>query len=66
VAALPGRGAVAFKFDDGGDRGRAPALAAALRRLDVPAEQLSPWLLSPVSGGDGVVGEVRAAAVLAA
>jgi L-asparaginase II len=66
VAALPGRGAVAFKLDDGGDRGRAPALAAALRRLDVPAEQLSPWLLSPVSGGDGVVGEVRAAAVLAA
>jgi L-asparaginase II len=61
VAALPGRGAVALKLDDGGDRGRAPALAAGLRRLGVPAEQLSPWLLTPVSGGGGVVGEVRAA-----
>jgi L-asparaginase II len=64
VAALPGRGAVAFKLDDGGDRGRTPALAAALLRLGVPAEQLSRWLLTPVLGGDGVVGEVRPAAVL--
>jgi L-asparaginase II len=66
VAALPGRGAVALKLDDGGDRGRTPALSAALRRLGVPADVLAPWLLTPVSGGDGVVGEVRAAAVLAA
>ena len=66
VAAVPGRGAVALKLDDGGDRGRTPALAAALRRLGVPAEQLSRWLLTPVSGGDGVVGEVRAGAVLTA
>jgi L-asparaginase II len=66
VAALPGRGAVALKLDDGGDRGRTPALSAALRRLGVPAHVLAPWLLTPVSGGDGVVGEVRAAAVLAA
>jgi L-asparaginase II len=64
VAALPGRGAVALKLDDGGDRGRAPALCAGLLRLGVPAEQLSPWSLTPVSGGDGVVGEVRAAAAL--
>jgi L-asparaginase II len=64
VAALPGRGAVALKFDDGGDRGRTPALAAALRHLGVPDEKLSPWLLTPVRGGDGVVGEVRAAASL--
>jgi L-asparaginase II len=61
VAALPGRGAVALKLDDGGERGRTPALAAGLRRLGVPAEELSRWLLTPVSGGDGVVGEVRAA-----
>jgi L-asparaginase II len=61
VAALPGRGAVALKLDDGGDRGRTPALAAGLLRLGVPAEDLSRWLLTPVSGGDGVVGEVRAA-----
>lgn len=64
VAALPGRGAVAFKLDDGGDRGRTPALAAALLRLGVAAEQVSRWLLTPVLGGDGVVGEVRPAAVL--
>jgi L-asparaginase II len=61
VAALPGRGAVALKLDDGGDRGRTPALAAGLRRLGVPAEVLAPWLLTPVPGGDGVVGEVRPA-----
>jgi L-asparaginase II len=64
VAALPGRGAVALKLDDGGDRGRAPALSAALLRLGVPAETLDPWLLTPVPGGDGVVGDVRPAASL--
>ena len=62
VAALPGRGAVALKLDDGGDRGRTPALSAGLRRLGVSIEDLAPWLLAPVSGGDGVVGEVRASA----
>jgi L-asparaginase II len=61
VAALPGRGAVAFKLDDGGDRGRTPALSAGLRRLGVTAQELSRWLLTPVSGGDGVVGEIRSA-----
>jgi L-asparaginase II len=61
VAALPGAGAVALKLDDGGDRGRTPALCAGLRRLGVPAEVLARWLLTPVAGGDGVVGEVRAA-----
>src|SRR3954471_7670551 len=64
VAALPGAGAVALKLDDGGDRGRLPALAAGLRRLGVPAGTLSRWLAPPVPGGDGVVGEIRAAAVL--
>jgi L-asparaginase II len=66
VAAVPGRGAVALKMDDGGERGRTPALSAALLRLGVPAAALAPWLLTPVSGGDGVVGEVRAADFLAA
>jgi L-asparaginase II len=65
VAAMAGRGAVAFKLDDGGDRGRGPALAAGLRRLGVPDDVLAPWLQTPVSGGDGVVGEVRAASSLA-
>ncbi|WP_164702056.1 asparaginase [Modestobacter sp. KNN46-3] len=64
VAALPGVGAVALKLDDGGDRGRAPALAAGLQRLGLPAETLARWLVTPVSGGERVVGEVRAAAVL--
>jgi L-asparaginase II len=66
VAALPGRGAVALKLDDGGDRGRPPALSAALLRLGVPAEVLAPWSLTPLSGGDGVVGEVRPSPLLVA
>jgi L-asparaginase II len=65
VAALPGRGAVALKLDDGGDRGRTPALCAGLLRLGVPADRLRPWAQLPVSGGDGVVGEVRSTGVLA-
>jgi L-asparaginase II len=65
VAALPGRGAVALKLDDGGDRGRTPALCAGLLRLGVPADRLGPWAQLSVSGGDGVVGEVRSAGVLA-
>ena len=64
VAALPGAGALAYKLDDGGDRGRMPTLAAGLQRLGVPAEVLAPWLLTPVSGGDAVVGEVRSASSL--
>ncbi len=64
VAALPGGGAVALKLDDGGDRGRTPVLAAALGRLGVAADVLAPWAVLPVTGGDGVVGEVRPSAVL--
>ncbi len=64
VAAYPGGGAVALKFDDGGDRGRMPALCAALPRIGVPAAVLASWAVTPVSGGDGVVGQVRAAAAL--
>ena len=65
VAALP-TGAVALKLDDGGDRGRTPALCAGLRRLGVPDEVLAPWATTPLPGGDGVVGEVRPAALLIA
>ncbi|SDX55434.1 asparaginase [Modestobacter sp. DSM 44400] len=65
VAALPGAGAVALKMDDGGDRGRLPALTAGLLRLGVSAEVLARWVTTPVSGGAGVVGEIRASAVLA-
>jgi L-asparaginase II len=66
VAALPGRGAVALKIDDGGERARTPVLTAGLRRLGVPSEVLAPWLLTPVLGGGTAVGEVRAAAGTAA
>ncbi len=62
VAALPGAGAVALTLDDGGDRGRMPALTAGLRRLGVPADILEPWLQLPVVGGGRVVGAVRATA----
>jgi L-asparaginase II len=59
VAALPGRGAVALKLDDGGDRGRTPVLAAGLALLGVPSAVLAPWASVPVLGGGSVVGEVR-------
>ncbi len=65
VAALPGLGAVALKLDDGGDRGRMPVLAAALVRLGVDPAALSRWAVTPVTGGDGVVGEVRPSTALA-
>jgi L-asparaginase II len=65
VAAVAGRGAVALKLDDGGERGRAPALCAGLLHLGLPSDVLAPWLQTPVSGGDGVVGEVRSASRLA-
>ena len=64
VAALPGAGAVALKLDDGGDRGRTPALTAGLRRLGVAGEVLAPWARVPVPGGDGAVGDVRESAGL--
>ncbi|MCZ2827874.1 asparaginase [Modestobacter sp. VKM Ac-2986] len=64
VAALPGAGAVALKLDDGGDRGRLPALCAGLLQLGVPAETLAPWSSTAVSGGEGVVGRIRPSDVL--
>ncbi|GAB4080654.1 asparaginase [Modestobacter muralis] len=64
VAALPGAGAVALKLDDGGDRGRLPALCAGLVRLGVPAATLAPWSSTAVSGGEGVVGHIRPSDVL--
>jgi L-asparaginase II len=64
VAAVPGRGAVALKIDDGGDRARTPVLTAGLRRLGVPAAALEAWLLGPVLGGGRPVGEIRPASFL--
>ena len=58
VAALPGaapwRSSSTTAVTGAGRRRSVPAL----QRLGVPAEVLAPWLLTPVSGGDGVVGEV--------
>jgi hypothetical protein len=62
---VPGLGAVALKLDDGGDRGREPALMAGLRLLGVPPAPLARWALTPVTGGDDVVGEVRPSGLLA-
>lgn len=64
VAALPDRGAVALKLDDGGDRGRLPALLAGLERLGAPLAGTEEWLQTPVLGGADIVGEVRASALL--
>jgi L-asparaginase II len=64
VAALPGRGAVALKLDDGGDRGRLPALLAGLQRLGAPLGGADRWLQPPVLGGDDIVGDVRPSAML--
>jgi L-asparaginase II len=64
VAALPGCGAVALKLDDGGDRGRLPALLAGLGRLGAPLAGAQEWLQTPVLGGGDVVGHVLAGAAL--
>jgi L-asparaginase II len=64
VAALPGCGAVALKLDDGGDRGRVPALLAGLQRLGASLQGAQEWLQTPVLGGGDVVGRVSASAAL--
>jgi L-asparaginase II len=65
AAALPDGGAVALKLDDGGDRGRLPALLAGLERLGAPLSGVTEWLQTPVIGGAAVVGSVRPGASLA-
>ncbi len=63
AVALPDGRAVALKVEDGAARARTPVLVAALRRLGV--EGLDELATLPVLGGGRVVGEVRAAEVLA-
>lgn len=58
--AIPGRGAVAIKVEDGAMRARMPVLAAALTRLGVEADL--PGV--PLFGGGVPVGSVRAVAGL--
>ncbi len=56
AVAVPGAGAVAIKIEDGAMRARTPVLLSALRRLGVPAPQVTELVL----GGGEPVGEVRA------
>ena len=60
AAALPDGRSVALKIDDGAARARPPVLVAALRALGVDAPVLDELAESPVLGGGGVVGSVRA------
>lgn len=68
AAALPSGAAVAVKVDDGAARARLPVLVAALRLLGASGDEavLGAYQTSPVLGGGGVVGAVRAAGPLAA
>ena len=58
--ALPDGRAAALKIDDGAQRARTPVTAAILRRLGatVPDE----FTTAPITGGDEIVGAVRATA----
>jgi L-asparaginase II len=56
VAAVPGRGAVAVKIEDGAERARTPVLLDELSRLGVEL----PLLEELVLGGGEPVGQVRA------
>jgi L-asparaginase II len=66
VALADGR-AVALKIDDGGFRARPVVMAAVLRRLGidteagVDTEAVRRMGAAPLTGGDAVVGEIRAA-----
>jgi L-asparaginase II len=70
--ALPDGRAGALKIDDGAGRGRGPVTVALLRRLSADAEPgadqavLNELETSAVTGGDRVVGEIRAALQLLA
>jgi L-asparaginase II len=57
--AVPQRGAVALKIDDGAQRARLPVLVSALRRLGVRAPVLEELAEVPVLGGGEPVGAVR-------
>jgi L-asparaginase II len=60
AVAVPGRGAVAIKIDDGGMRARMPVLVSALSRLGVTAPVLDDLAELPLYGGGEPVGAVRA------
>ncbi|MGW2088008.1 asparaginase [Streptomyces sp. NPDC001880] len=60
VALADGR-ALAFKIDDGATRALGPVLARALRLLGIDAPVVSRIGHTPLLGGGGEVGEIRAA-----
>ncbi|MFJ7491216.1 asparaginase [Streptomyces sp. NPDC097727] len=60
VALADGR-ALAFKIDDGATRALGPVLAQSLRLLGIDAPVVSRIGRTPLLGGDGEVGEIRAA-----
>ncbi|MFH9618926.1 asparaginase [Streptomyces pratensis] len=61
AVALPDGRALAFKIDDGSARALGPVLARSLELLGVDAPVVSRIGRAPLTGGDAVVGEVRAA-----
>jgi L-asparaginase II len=64
VVALPDGRTVALKIEDGGDRARPVAMAAALARLGVGGEEVEATGRHPLYGGGVVVGELRPTAQL--
>ena len=66
AAALPDGRAVAAKFRDGSGRGRAPLLAAVLRRWGFDGPTVRRWATVPVLGGGAPAGVIRASAELRA
>ena len=60
VVALPDGRTVALKIDDGAERARPVAMAAALARLGIDSEEVAATGRALVYGGGVVVGELRA------
>ncbi|CAM5472257.1 asparaginase [Streptomyces atroolivaceus] len=61
AVALPDGRALAFKIDDGSIRALGPVLARSLELLGVDAPVVSRIGRAPLTGGDAVVGGIRAA-----
>lgn len=66
VVALPDGRTVALKIEDGGDRARPVAMAAALARLGIEDEEVAATGRHLLYGGGVVVGELRPTPVLTA
>lgn len=60
AVALPGKGAVVVKIDDGNERARMPVIVAGLRLLGLGGAMLDRLESAPVLGGGQPVGAIRA------